>query len=193
MADKKNMEDLSDITVSQTVLAECLGVSDRMIRHLAEDGIIKRNSRGRYLLLSSVKNYILALKVSKAGKNVPVNASGNVKDLNTEKAIHEHTKNMIAEVRLKLIKGQVHKSEDVGRVLTDMFANFRSKMMALPAKLSRKLEGKERIEIQEILKRDVEAALTELADYSPADYYSDEFIDVDEGNVLNIGDDDEET
>lgn len=192
MADKKSLEDLSDITVSQTVLAECLGVSDRMIRHLAEDGIIKRNSRGRYLLLSSVKNYILALKVSKAGKNVPVNVSGNVKDLNTEKAIHEHTKNMIAEVKLNLILGKVHKAEVVGRVLTDMFTNFRSKILALPAKLCKKIEGKGRIEIQDILKKELEAALTELADYSPADYYSDEFIDVDETNVLNIGDDDEE-
>lgn len=153
MADKKSLEDLSDITVSQTVLAECLGVSDRMIRHLAEDGIIKRNSRGRYLLLSSVKNYILALKVSKAGKNVPVNVSGNVKDLNTEKAIHEHTKNMIAEVKLNLILGKVHKAEVVGRVLTDMFTNFRSKILALPAKLCKKIEGKGRIEIQDILKK----------------------------------------
>lgn len=191
MADKQNLEDLEDITVSQKVLGECLGVGDRMIRHLAEAGIIKRNSHGRYLLLTSIKNYILTLKVQKAGENVKTYAFEEELDLNTEKAKHEHLKSMLTEVKLKLVQGQVHKSEDVGRVLTDMFTKFRSKMMALPTKLATKLVNKDRYEIQEILKEEVHAALEELSDYSPADYYSDEFIDIDE-SVLYEEDDDEE-
>lgn len=191
MADKQNLEDLEDITVSQKVLGECLGVGDRMIRHLAETGIIKRNSHGRYLLLTSIKNYILTLKVQKAGENVKTDVFEEELDLNTEKAKHEHLKSMLTEVKLKLVQGQVHKSEDVGRVLTDMFTKFRSKMMALPTKLATKLVDKDRYEIQEILKEEVHAALEELSDYSPTDYYSDEFIDIDE-SVLYEEDDDEE-
>lgn len=192
MADTKKVEDLSDITVSQKVLAECLGVGDRMIRYLAEQGIIKRNSHGRYLLLSSIKNYILTLKVQKAGEHVPIDAPAESLDLNTEKAIHEHLKSMITDIKLQLIKGQVHKSDDVGRVITDMFTKFKSKMMAFPAKLAPKLEGKTRTEIKKILDEDVAAALLELADYSPSDYYSDEHIEVDESCVLMMEDEDEE-
>lgn len=188
MADKQSLEDMEDITVSQKVMGECLGVGDRMIRHLAEIGIIKRNSHGRYLLLTSIKNYILTLKIQKAGEHVKTNVFDEEFDLNTEKAKHEHLKSMLTEVKLKLVQGQVHRSEDVGHILTDMFTKFRSKMMAIPSKLANKLVGKDRYEIQEILKEEIHSALDELSDYSPADYYSDEFIDVDESSVLYVGD-----
>lgn len=192
MADKKEIEDLADITVSQKVLAECLGVGDRMVRHLAEQGIVKRNSHGRYLLLSSIKNYILTLKVQKAGDNVKTDVLDDVLNLNTEKARHEHLKSMITEVRLQLIRGQVHKSEDVGRVLTHMLTTFRSKVQAIPAKVAPKLVKKDRFTIQEILKEEVSAALEELVDYSPADYYSDEYIDVDVEVDMEEPDEEEE-
>ncbi len=189
MADKKEVEDLSDITVSQKVLAECLGVGDRMVRHLAEQGILKRNRRGRYLLLSSIKNYILTLKVQKAGADVRDDMAAERLDLKTEQAIHEHLKSMITEIKLQLIRGKVHKSEDVERVVTDMLVKFKSKMLTLPAKLALKCEGKSRAEILETARGEVEAALMELVAYSPADDYSDEHIEVDEESVLYVEED----
>lgn len=180
MADTQKVDDISMVTVSAKVMSEIIGVGDRQIRNLAEEGILVRNSHGKYLLLKSIKNYIMNLKIAKAGQNVTSDFEEQELDLEKEKAKNEHFKAMITEIRLQLIKGKVHKSEDVGAVITDMFIKFRSKMMALPSALAPKLEGKEKFEIQEKLKEKIEEALHELADYNPADYYPEEYIDIKE-------------
>ena len=191
MAETRNSEDLSAVTVSATVLGQILGVGDRMVRHLAEEGVLQRNSHGKYILLSSVKNYILTLKVSKAGEHIDAPLSDDL-DLDTEKAIHEHVKRQMSELKLQLIKGQLHKSEDVERVITDMLSRFKSKVEAMPAKLAKKLEGKRRTDIQDILQGEIVAALDELSAYNPADYYADEFIDLEDNYLYSLGDDQDE-
>lgn len=183
MAEKRKIDDISDLTVSAKVMGECLSVGDRMVRHLADEGLLKRDSHGKYLLLHSVKNYILALKASKAGEHVDV-GPGNVLDLNQEKASNEHWKALINEIKLQLIQGKVHKSEDVGRVLTDMLLNFKDKITAIPAKLATKLEGKSKQEIQDIVTEELSFVLNELSEYNPADYYSDEHIALEENVFL---------
>ena len=183
MADKRKIDDISDVAVSAKVMGECLGVKERMVRELAERGILRRESHGQYLLLHSVKNYILTLKLSKAGEHVDV-GPGNVLDLNQEKASNEHWKSMINEIKLQLIQGKVHKSEDVGRVLSDMLLNFKDKINAIPAKVAVKLEGKSKEDIQEMLKEELSFALDELSEYNPADYYSSEYIDIEENVFL---------
>lgn len=192
MAETRNSDDLSVVTVSATVLGQILGVGDRMVRHLAEEGVLQRNSHGKYLLLSSVKNYILTLKVSKSGDHIDAPLSDEL-DLDTEKAIHEHVKRQMSELKLQLIKGRLHKSEDVERVITDMFSRFRSKVEAMPAKLAKKVEGKKKEDIQGILQEEVVAALEELSAYNPADYYGDEFIDLDDDYLYTLGAEKDET
>jgi len=90
----------------------------------------------------------------------------------------KNAKRQITEIKLQLIRGQVHKSEDVEAVMTDMFAKFRSKIESMPTKLAKRLEGEERLVIQKILQEELAAALEELAAYRPQDFYSDEHIDV---------------
>lgn len=191
-SDDKKIKSVDDITVSAKVIGEFIGVGDRMVRHLADEGIIKRNSHGKYLLLESVKNYILTLKVSKAGESIKTDFDKDNLDLNHEKAVNEHWKSMITEIKLQLIKGHVHKSEDVERVMTDMFLNFKNKMLALPYKLALKLEHRERQEIQETLREEITDALSELADYTPEAFYSDEHIDVEDDVILHLGDEQNE-
>lgn len=185
MAETQNADDITMVTVSAKVMAEIIGVGDRQIRNLAEEGILVRNSHGKYLLLRSVKNYIMNLKIAKAGEKVVSDFTDEELDLEQEKAKHEHLKSMITEINLQLIRGQVHKSADVGSVITDMFIKFRSKMTALPSKLASKLEGKKKEVIMEMLRNEIIEALGELADYNPADYYSDEHISVDDDDLFN--------
>lgn len=186
MAETQKVDDISTVTVSSRVLAGIIGVGSRQVRNLASEGILVRNSHGRYLLMKSLKNYILNLKIAKAGEKVTSDFDESELDLENEKAKHEHLKAMITEIKLQLIKGQVHKSEDVGAVITNMFTKFRSKMMALPYKLAPKLAGKTKAEISGILKTEIEFALQELADYKPSDYYPPEYIDAYEDDLLNI-------
>ena len=183
--DTRKIDDISAVTVSSKVLAEIAGMGERQVRNLADEGIFVRNSHGRYLLMKSLKNYILNLKIAKAGEKVTSDFGKGELDLDNEKAKHEHLKSMITEIRLQLIKGQVHKSEDVGAVITNMFTKFRSKMMAVPYKLAPKLEGKSRNETADILKEEINFALAELADYKPSDYYPPEYIDINEDSLFN--------
>lgn len=184
MADTQNVDDLSAVTVPAKVMAEVLSVGDRQVRNLAEEGILVRNSHGKYLFLQSIKNYILNLKLAKAGEKIGCSLDRDNLDLEQEKAKHEHLKSMITEINLQLIKGQVHKSEDVGRVITDMFAKFRSKMLALPARMAPKLWKKTKEEITGALRAGIEDALKELANYNPADYYASEHVEFDEDDLL---------
>lgn len=184
MAETRNA-DMSAITVSAKTLGEVLGIGDRMVRHLADEGILARNSHGKYLLMKSVKNYILTVKASKAGKHVESDLDETL-DLESERAKHEHVKRIISEIQLSLIQGKVHKAEDVERVITDMMARFKSKLEAMPSKLAMKLENKERTEIQRTMFNEIRAALKELSEYNPADYYSDEHIEVGEDAVYAL-------
>ena len=187
----KETEDFEKLLVSSKTLEALFGVKDRTIRDLAERGIIKRDSHGRYLFWDSARSYITALKVANAGKtNQNVDDKGKNIDLDEEKAQHEHIKRQITEIELQLIKGQVHKAEDVEAVMTDMFTKFRSKMTALPAKMARKLEGKSKVEIQKILKTEIDNALVELASYNAADFYSDEHIEISGEAISSLGDED---
>lgn len=178
MAQKNDLDSFETIVASK-VLESLFGVKDRTIRDLADKGIVKRDSHGKYLLWNSAKGYITALKAINAGKN-GINTEDDEQELSydEEHAIHERYKSQITEIRLQLIKGQVHKAEDVERVMTDMFEKFKSKISAIPSKMAKKLEGKTRTEIQTMLQEEMDAALTELSDYSPSDFYSDEHIDV---------------
>lgn len=188
---KKETPNLEEIIVSSKTLEALLGVKDRTIRDLAEKGIIKRDSKGRYLFWESAKGYITALKLANAGKSTQkTDDDGESLDLDEEKAMHEHLKRQITEIKLQLIKGQVHKAEDVEAVMTDMFEKFKSKMTALPSKLAKKLEGKSRTEIQKILKLEIDNALVELASYNPADFYSDEHIEISNEALGSLGVDD---
>lgn len=187
----KETEDFEKLLVSSKTLEALFGVKDRTIRDLAERGIIKRDSHGRYLFWDSARSYITALKVANAGRNTQnVDDKGKNIDLDEEKAQHEHIKRQITEIKLQLIKGQVHKAEDVEAVMTDMFTKFRSKMTALPTKMARKLEGKSKIEIQKILKTEIDNALVELASYNAADFYSDEHIEISGEAISSLGDED---
>lgn len=187
----KETEDFEKLLVSSKTLEALFGVKDRTIRDLAERGIIKRDSHGRYLFWDSARSYITALKVANAGRNTQnVDDKGKNIDLDEEKAQHEHIKRQITEIKLQLIKGQVHKAEDVEAVMTDMFTKFRSKMTALPTKMARKLEGKSKLEIQKILKMEIDNALVELASYNAADFYSDEHIEISGEALSSLGDED---
>lgn len=187
MAATKNADDMSSVTVSAQRMGDILGVGDRMVRYLAEEGILKRNSHGKYLLVASVKNYILTLKVSK-----PTSAEADPDDGSLswegEKAKHEKLKRQITDLKLQVLKGHLHKSEDVERVVNDMLAKFKSKLEAMPSKLARKLEKKTKTQILEILQDEIRSALEELSEYNPSDYYSDDYIEIEDDYIYNLGD-----
>ena len=165
-ADSIKTTDISAITVNSAALEKIIGVSDRRIRQLAEENIIIRAAKGRYKLMDSITNYILTLKVQMEANNAE-SVDGEI-DLEEEKAIHERVKRHISELKLQTMRGELHKSEDVERVMMDMLASVRAKLLSMPTKLAPILVSRSEIDfVRNTINREVMEALNELKDYNP--------------------------
>ncbi len=174
-ADSIKTTDISAITVNSAALEKIIGVSDRRIRQLAEENIIIRAAKGRYKLMDSITNYILTLKVQMEANNAE-SVDGEI-DLEEEKAIHERVKRHISELKLQTMRGELHKSEDVERVMMDMLASIRAKLLSMPTKLAPMLVSRSEIDfVRNTINREVMEALNELKDYNPKEFYSDEYV-----------------
>lgn len=181
VVDSIKIIDISAITVNSATLEKIIGVSDRRIRQLAGENIIVRAAKGRYRLMDSIMNYILTLKVQMEAGNAD-SLDGEI-DLEEEKAVHERVKRHISELKLQTMKGDLHKSEDVERVMTDMLVSVKTKLLSMPMKLAPLLVARNEVDyIRAVISKEVLEILNELKDYNPKDFHCDEFIgEEDEG------------
>ncbi|MBE1306022.1 hypothetical protein G4W71_18630 [Clostridium botulinum] len=186
MGESKKIENVDSVTVSSSVLADIFGLTERRVRQLAEEGIIVKIKRGRYDLSSSVRNYIIHLKTN---NDLKEDKTDKEIDYDMEHALLERARREKVELELAAMRGQMHNSEDVERVMNDMLSNFRSKLLALPTKASPMLIARDDIgTIQEILHNKMLEVLNELSDYDPEEFYNDQYIDIEddelEGDVI---------
>ncbi len=173
--DSTKITNIDSITVSASVLGELFGVTDRRIRQMAEEGIVTRAAKGRYKLVDSVKNYLLTLKLAAEGVDVEL-ADGEI-NYDEEKGLHERVKRHISEIKLQIMKAEVHKSEDVERVMTDMLVAFKTRVMNIPSKMAPVLENRDVVFIKDRLSSEVLEVLNELKDYDPKAFYSEEYAE----------------
>ena len=176
--DSTKVTDIDSLTVSAAVLGNIFGVTDRRVRQMAEEGIIVRAAKGRYNLVESLKNYILSLKL--AAECATADSPDGEIDFDEEKALHERVKRHISELKLQTMKGELHKAEDVERVMSDMLAAFKTRVMNIPSKVAPVLEDRDAAYIKERLTGEVIEALNELKDYDPKEFYSDEYVEGEE-------------
>lgn len=185
MATTAKVDSIDNLTVSASVLAELLGVTDRRVRQLAEEGIFTRVSKGRYNLPESIKTYINMLKMEQDIVNA---GTGDGLDLETERAIKIRVERKQAEIKLALMKGEVHKAADVEQIMTDMLTSFRTKLLNIPAKLAPILVARNEVgHIKDLINNEIIEVLNELKDYNPSDFYAEEYIDYDEDEVEDYG------
>ena len=101
------MEIKSGQIIKGVQLAVILGLSERHIRRLANENVIKKNGQGKYLFLESVHGYLEYMEL-KNGTDI---------DLKDEK-IKEETKKIKKDIELKSLriselKSQLHSAENV--------------------------------------------------------------------------------
>lgn len=176
--DSAKVTNIDSTTVSAAVLGDMFGVTDRRIRQMAEEGIVVRAAKGRYKLVDSIKNYLLAMKLAAEGIGVEF-ADGEI-NLEEEKGLHERVKRHISELKLQIMKGELHKAQDVEIVMTDMLVSFKTRMMNIPSKVAPVLENHDAAFIKDQLTKEINEALNELKDYDARSFYSDEYVDEDE-------------
>ena len=180
MANTEKVDDISMITVSAGVLSKIIGVSDRRIRQLADEGILTKVSSGRYNLQESLHSYILQLRVANDVERNQPDLEDKL-DFGVEKAMHERVKRHITELKYALMKGQVHRSEDVEGVMTNMLINFKTKLMNLPSKLTPLLVDRDdKKYILNLLTNEMHEVMSELSEYNASDFYSDDYVDIED-------------
>lgn len=178
MAKKTDQQDVNGIVVSGATLASIFGLTDRRIRQLDELGAIEKAKRGQYLLVNSIKRYITYLK---AHNDIKGAVNETELDLEKERALHERVKREQAELKLAAMKGEMHHGKDVERVMNDMLANFRSRLLSLPTKIAPVLVARDDIAtIQRLLSKEMKEALQEFSDYDQKLFYGTEYIDLDD-------------
>lgn len=166
---------LSNLTTTQTGMAQVLGVTQPRVHQLIQDGIILKDPAGNVLVIESLKNYYKQKAAIEDTEDV---------DLAKERALHEKAKREIAELKLAKMQGSVYDARTVELVMTEMYSNLRTQLLGLPSKLAPILEGKSKEEIYTAMTKELEEKLSELSQYSP-----ELFLDSD---VEEAGDDDEE-
>lgn len=138
------------------VVAVWLGVTERYVRKLRDDGIIIEKQPGLYDLQETITRYCTYAR----------KAHGKT-DLNDERAMLTKAKRVAAEMENDLRRGTLHSTEDIEKGLKTMMLNIRSRFLALPAKLSPTLAsmGGNQAGIFDELKAAIDEALEELSDY----------------------------
>lgn len=144
------------IITTEGKLANLLKISEKSVREKFKN---ERVEAGKYDLIKCFEKFLENMK----GKD------DELKDLEIERK------------RLKndILKNKYHKVEDVERIVMDMLSNFKSKIMAIPIKLSQELESNEviknedKLKCQELIRKQLDEALSELTEY--------EYKEVDDG------------
>lgn len=151
-------------------LSLLLDLSPRHVARLTESGVLKRavNAEGKvikplqYELISNNRSYIAylreAARLDDAGQTLYTQLRNKKMGAEAEKATLD----------LKLYKQKLHKAEDIEFVLTTMFTSLKSRLLAIPSRVTRVLMGRTVFqEIYSIIYTEIELALRELSEYDP--------------------------
>ncbi|WP_409341036.1 type IV toxin-antitoxin system AbiEi family antitoxin domain-containing protein [Paenibacillus sp. MBLB4367] len=141
-------------------LAAIVGKSDRWIRQLTSDGVLKQVGRGKYLLGEAVKAYIEHASGGATEDNRP--------RLNDERAQLTQIKRQMAELDLAVMRGELHRAEDVKAVMNDMLNSIRSRLLALPMAIGpHAVHVHDLAVMTDMLTEEIRLCLTALAEYIP--------------------------
>ena len=165
--------------VSSPELAEMFGVTDRYIRMLAQDGIVKKSgNRGKYLLVESVKGFIEFIKEQNS-------ADVDLKDTKLKKETEKIEKDIeLKSIKISELKNELHSADIVRKVMTGMLTNLKGKLLAVPNKIAPLVVGCDNLgDIQDIVLSSIEDVLLELSEYSPELFKNKNIILEDEEEV----------
>jgi len=162
--------------VSTAEICEIMGLSSRRIQQLVEENAVVRVAHGKYDLVASFRAYLEYEKEKIISDD---------KDLDKlrEETLWTRARRKKTEAELGIITGKLHRAEDVENIMNAMMMSFRSQLLSFASRLAPKVQGKkDLIEIQELVKDEVEDLMNELKDYDPDVFYaeSDDTIASDE-------------
>lgn len=150
-------------------IANFFNRSVRRIQQLTQDGVLPTvvgpDGKRYYDLVITIKRYIEYLQEELSKKKNPLEEKEKQR-LEAEIRLKE-AKADSANLELKELKGEIHRSEDVQDFLEDFAASLRSMMLALPGMLAIDLsEIDNPAEISLRIEEEVNRILTHLSEYT---------------------------
>lgn len=161
-------------------IARLFNKTTRRIQQLTQDGILstetakegKRNVR-RYNLAKTIQAYVDHLENIAKGKEKKKTDAENESAKLAADVRYKEAKAEAMELQLKEQKAQLHRSEDVEKIVGDNIATLRSMLLALPGQLAVDTASTNNaMETQELIKAAVSRILNDLADY---DYNNEDY------------------
>jgi hypothetical protein len=156
-------------TIDQTQLAKLLDLTPRHIRRLVGDGVLQRARDvdgkelfQRYELVHNVRAYIQYLRTQ-----------ARLDDASQSKWVLLRNQKMEADsetavLKLNLFKNTLHRADDVEFILTNMFTALKSRLLAIPSRVTRLLIGQTSFQvIYDLVYGEIELALRELSAPTP--------------------------
>lgn len=140
----------------KNAVARHLDLTPKRITQLTDKGILNEYRPGLYELGQARVDYIRYLR----GQN-PENI-----DYQTERAKLVKAKRQNEEWELAVKNRELHKAEDIERVMSAMLINFKARLMALPAEQAPQLtQVSDTDKIAKILMKEIKKTLAELSDF----------------------------
>lgn len=140
------------------VVARYLDMTERNVRMLRDKNVITESAPGLYDLGRVIPQYVNYIR--KGG------TAEQAADYNVERAKLMKAKRENEELELSLKRKDLHRTEEIEQVLTDTLIRFKTRLLAIPAKVSPILAKKtNQTEIFEIIKSATDEALEEMADF----------------------------
>ncbi len=163
------------MNVNQKQLASILGITDRRVRQLREEGFFSFAEGGKkYSLEKCVQEYIEYKIKTETNRGTSI-------DVEKEKAEHEQIKKNISKLKLRKLKKELHEASDVELFLSEMLVNFRNRLLSIPNKLAVQVLGEQDINrIISLMNKEMIETLEELSEYDPDKINHEENIYEDE-------------
>ena len=168
------------LEVTEAELAEMLGLSDRRIRVLANDGIVFKTKPARYDLKKSVSGYINFIKDTKKEEKQGIDKIKLARE--AEGLMHDKLKKRKTELQVLQIEREMLFTKDVITMWADFAAMVKAKLLNIPTKLAPQLVGVEDANtIKKAIGAEVAEALNEIADFDINKFEENLQFDEDEG------------
>jgi phage terminase Nu1 subunit (DNA packaging protein) len=157
------------VTLDTAQLARFLDITPRHVFRLTNDGVLNRardeagnEIRGRYDLLPNNVAYIRHLR--QQGRFDDASES----EYQRQRVGRMRAENEMAQIKLKELKGEIHRASDVEFVMTNMITATKQRLLAIPSRIARLLVGLTSFQkIYDTIYTEIELALRELAEYKP--------------------------
>ena len=143
----------------KNAVAKFLNMTPKNVQRLTEKGILQPKQGELYSLVEANHAYIKYLREKNPENEEDIN-------FNQERAKLTRAKRLNEELDLATKKGELHKAEDVQKIMSATLINFKSRLSAIPAEEAEKLASMtDKAKIFLYLNAKIKEALTELSNF----------------------------